>query len=83
VITLTPSAAAVLGFATRLVMTLLATPAVNVTLVVAVAPPPVPVMVLASALVDAKVAVNTPELFVVPELGVKVLLDPELLSATA
>jgi hypothetical protein len=83
VVTLVLSAATDVGFAPSVVVVLLAAPAVNVTLVVAVAPPAVPVTVFNSALVEARVAVNTPELLVVPVLGLNVLLEPLLLKLTA
>lgn len=82
VVTLTPSAATVLGFATRTVVVLLAAPGTNVTFVLAVAGPAVAVKVLVSALVDAKVAVNVPVASVVPEVGLSVLLDPVLARVT-
>jgi hypothetical protein len=80
---LVPSAATEAGLAINVVVVLLAAPAVNVTLVVAFAGPAVPVMLFASALVDSSVAVNTPELFVVPEFGLNVLLEPVLPRLTA
>lgn len=80
---LLPSAATVLGLATSVVVVLATAPALNVTVVVAVAEPAVPVTVFASALVDARVAAKVPVLSVVPEAGVNVLLEPVLLNVTA
>jgi hypothetical protein len=82
VLVLVPSAATEVGLADRLVVPLLAAPATNVTFVVAPAAPAVAVIVLASALVEVMVAVNTPDV-VIPEAGENVLLDPVLLSDTA
>lgn len=82
VATLLPSAATVLGLTTNVVVVPLTAPAINVTLVVAVAAPATPVMVFASALVDVRVAPKVPVLSVVPDGGVNVLLDPLLDNVT-
>lgn len=83
VATLLPSAATELGFAINVVVVPLTAPGTKVTFVVAVANPAVPVTVFTSALVEARVAKNCPELFVVPDVGLRVLLAPELDKATA
>lgn len=71
-----------MGLATNVVKVLLTGPGLKVTEVLTVAPAAVPVTVLISALVELKVAVNTPALLVVPVLGVSVLLEPLLLTLT-
>lgn len=80
---LLPSAATELGLASSVVVRLLTAPGLNVTFVVAVAEPAVPVMVFVSAVVEASVATNWPALLVLPDAGVKVLLEPVLPKLTA
>lgn len=58
VVRVLPSAASVLGFATKVVVVALTGPGLNVTFVVAVAEPAVPVMVFVSAFVDDNEATN-------------------------
>lgn len=83
VLVLDPSAATVLGEATKVVVMALAGPAIKVTGVVACTDPAVAVTVLGSAVLDTMVEVNCPELSVAPAGGVNVLLDPEELKLTA
>lgn len=80
---LLPSAASVLGLITKVVVALLTGPGLKVTVMVAIAAPAVPVTVFASALVDAMVVMNCPELLVVPAAELKVLFEPVLDNVTA
>ena len=82
VVVLAPSAVTLLGLTDKVEVVLLAAPAVKVTLVVRPVPTTVAVTVFSSARVEARVAVTTPEALVVPELGVKVLLEPVLVKVT-
>ena len=81
-VVLVPSAVSELGLAAKDDVVLLAAPGVNVTPVVTAAAPRVAVTVLASALVEARVAVKMPDAFVVPDAGANVLLEPVLLKLT-
>jgi hypothetical protein len=82
VVVLVPSAVTDTGFADTLDVALLGVPAVNVTVVVSEAEPSVAVSVFSCAVVDARVATNTPDALVDPEAGENVLFDPELLNDT-
>jgi hypothetical protein len=76
-------AVTVVGLAVNVVVAEAGAPGTNVTLVVSTTVPMVAVIVLLSALVDARVAVKTPEALVEPEAGDKVLLEPVLPRETA
>jgi hypothetical protein len=78
VLWLEPSAVTKVGLAPNVVVVPLGAPPVKVTVVVAFAPPARAVTVFTSAVVDANVAVNTPEASVIPALGVNTLLPPVL-----
>lgn len=80
---LTPSAVTEVGLATNVVFALLGAPAVKVTLAVSLTVPMVAVTSFICAVVDAKVAVNTPEGLVLPDRGEIVLAVPLLLNDTA
>lgn len=71
------------GFATKAEFVVLGEPAMKVTALVKSTDPTVAVRVFTSAAVDDTVAVNTPTLLVVPDRGVKTLLDPVLDKDTA
>src|SRR4051812_519968 len=80
VVVLVPSAVSEAGAAARVVVVLLRAPATNDTVVVTLTAPSVAVTVLLSALVEASVAVKTPEALLLPEVGVRVLPVPVLAS---
>lgn len=83
VVVLAPSAVTDRGLATNVVVVLFGEPAVKVTAAVSVTPPMVAVTSFTCAVVDAKVAVNTPATLVLPANGVIVLPVPLLFKETA
>lgn len=83
VVVLVPLAVTMPGATPTLEVAVAGAPATNVTVAVGAREPTVAVNALIWAVVEASVAVNTPEALVVPEAaGPKVLALPELLKVT-
>lgn len=77
-----PSAAREVGLATNVDVLLEGAEGTKVTVAVSFTVPKVAVIVFTWAVVDAKVAVNTPALLVLPDTGVNALLLPLLAKDT-